>query len=91
MVRKPVTIDVKGMLVFLGTGTSHGVPMIGCDCEVCTSEDPRNNRTRCGVVMGLPEGNLLIDTPPDWGKSSVWVLRRKGNKITHSKVWPAPC
>lgn len=52
-------------MVFLGTGTSVGVPMIGCGCDVCTSDDPRNNRTRCSVVFGLPEGNLLVDTTPD--------------------------
>jgi len=42
-----------------------GVPVIGCDCATCTSDDPRNNRLRCGLVLGLPEGNLLVDTPPD--------------------------
>ncbi|MBS0210254.1 MAG: MBL fold metallo-hydrolase [Planctomycetes bacterium] len=52
-------------MVLLGTGTSVGVPIIGCPCPVCHSDDPRNNRTRCGVIVGLPEGNLLIDTPPD--------------------------
>jgi phosphoribosyl 1,2-cyclic phosphate phosphodiesterase len=52
-------------LVFLGTGTSVGVPAIGCGCEVCTSSNPKNQRTRCGLVLGLPKGNLLIDTPPD--------------------------
>ena len=52
-------------MVLLGTGTSVGVPAIGCDCAVCTSDDPRNYRTRCGVILGLPRGNLLIDTPPD--------------------------
>ena len=50
---------------FLGTGTSVGVPMIGCDCAVCTSADPRNNRYRCAVLIRLPAGNLLIDTPPE--------------------------
>jgi phosphoribosyl 1,2-cyclic phosphate phosphodiesterase len=50
---------------FLGTGTSVGVPMVGCDCSVCTSADPRNQRYRCAVLIGLPEGNLLIDTPPE--------------------------
>lgn len=39
--------------------------MIGCSCPVCASENPKNHRTRCGVVLGLPKGNLLIDTPPD--------------------------
>ncbi len=42
-----------------------GVPVIGCDCPTCTSNNPRNRRTRTSVVFGLPEGNLLIDTPPD--------------------------
>jgi len=52
-------------LILLGTGTSVGVPTIGCGCEVCLSSNPRNQRTRCAAVVGLPEGNLLIDTPPD--------------------------
>lgn len=51
--------------MLLGTGTSVGVPAIGCGCDVCLSQDPRNHRTRCSAVVGLPEGNLLIDTPPD--------------------------
>lgn len=51
--------------VFLGTGTSVGVPMIGCPCSVCTSEDPKDQRTRCSVVIRFPAGNLLIDTGPE--------------------------
>lgn len=57
--------DLHGQLVFLGTGTSVGVPVIGCDCATCTSADPRNQRMRCSLALGLPEGNLLIDTTPD--------------------------
>src|ERR1700761_343874 len=57
--------DPAGQLVFLGTGTSVGVPVIGCRCAVCRSTDPRDNRTRCGLVLGLPGGKLLVDTPPD--------------------------
>jgi len=57
--------DISGQLVFLGTGTSHGIPVIGCGCETCGSTDPRNHRTRCAVALGLPAGNLLIDTPPE--------------------------
>ncbi len=49
----------------MGTGTSIGVPVIGCGCDTCTSADPRNNRTRCGLVLGLAGGNLLVDSPPD--------------------------
>lgn len=65
MTRQIVSRNIRGELVFLGTGTSVGVPAIGCGCPVCTSNNPRNQRTRCGLVLGLPEGNLLIDTPPD--------------------------
>jgi len=61
----PVSRRIRGQLVFLGTGTSHGVPVVGCSCAVCRSSDARNQRTRCAVVAGLPEGNLLIDTPPE--------------------------
>src|SRR3954451_17143221 len=50
---------------FLGTGTSVGVPMLGCDCAVCTSDDPRNHRYRCAVLIRLPQGNVLIDTSPE--------------------------
>ncbi len=50
---------------FLGTGTSVGVPMLGCDCAVCRSPDPRNQRYRCAVLITTPQGNILIDTPPE--------------------------
>lgn len=52
-------------LTFLGTGTSFGVPVIGCSCHNCTSTDPRDRRTRHGALLGLDGGNLLIDTPPE--------------------------
>jgi phosphoribosyl 1,2-cyclic phosphate phosphodiesterase len=58
-------VGTKRRLVFLGTGTSTGVPTIGCECSVCTSTDPRNQRTRPSVLMELPGGNLLIDTTPE--------------------------
>jgi phosphoribosyl 1,2-cyclic phosphate phosphodiesterase len=60
-----VTTDIRGQMIVLGTGTSVGVPMIGCGCHVCCSTNPRNQRTRCSVILGLPHGNLLIDTSPD--------------------------
>ncbi len=65
MKRPIVTTDIRGQMLFLGTGTSIGVPVIGCGCDTCASTDPRNNRTRCGLVLGLPGGNLLVDSPPD--------------------------
>jgi phosphoribosyl 1,2-cyclic phosphate phosphodiesterase len=53
-------------VVFLGTGTSHGVPMIGCDCDVCRSTDPRDKRTRPSVYLELDdEMRVLVDTTPD--------------------------
>jgi phosphoribosyl 1,2-cyclic phosphate phosphodiesterase len=51
--------------LILGSGTSHGVPMIGCHCAVCESPDPRNKRTRSGAVIQTPQGNILIDTSPE--------------------------
>ena len=50
---------------FLGTGTSIGVPVVGCACAVCTSDDPRNQRYRSSVLVGTPQGNILIDTGPE--------------------------
>lgn len=65
-VNKPFrSIDFRGEMILLGTGTSVGVPAIGCSCNVCSSDNLRNNRTRSGAVLGLPRGNLLIDTSPD--------------------------
>jgi phosphoribosyl 1,2-cyclic phosphate phosphodiesterase len=51
--------------IFLGTGTSVGVPMVGCSCKVCKSTNPKNHRYRCSVLIGTPEGNILIDTAPE--------------------------
>ena len=52
-------------LTFLGTGTSFGVPQIGCECAVCRSTDPRDKRTRVGAVVEANGTGLLIDTPPE--------------------------
>jgi phosphoribosyl 1,2-cyclic phosphate phosphodiesterase len=52
-------------LTFLGTGTSFGVPQIGCGCAVCRSTDPRDKRTRVGAVVEDKTTRLLIDTPPE--------------------------
>ena len=50
---------------FLGTGTSVGVPQIGCTCRVCTSTDPRDKRRRCGAYVRSGDVGFLIDTPPE--------------------------
>lgn len=53
-------------LTFLGTGTSFGVPQVGCGCAVCHSPDPRDKRNRVGALVETEEGvRLLIDTPPE--------------------------
>ena len=52
-------------LTFLGTGTSFGVPQVGCDCPVCRSSDPRDQRTRTGALVDIDGRTLLIDTPPE--------------------------
>ncbi len=53
-------------LTFLGTGTSFGVPQVGCNCDVCRSPDPRDKRTRVGAVVETAGGTrLLLDTPPE--------------------------
>lgn len=52
-------------LIFLGTGTSFGVPQIGCRCPTCTSPDPRDRRTRSGALIETHGKRFLIDTPPE--------------------------
>ncbi len=52
-------------LTFLGTGTSFGVPQIGCGCAVCRSTDPRDKRTRSGALVEAGGSTILIDTPPE--------------------------
>jgi phosphoribosyl 1,2-cyclic phosphate phosphodiesterase len=52
-------------ITVLGSGTSHGVPMIGCDCEVCTSTNPKNKRFRPSVAVENEGKTVLIDTTPE--------------------------
>jgi phosphoribosyl 1,2-cyclic phosphate phosphodiesterase len=52
-------------ITFLGTGTSHGVPMIGCDCATCRSRDPRDHRLRPSIFIQTSDANLLVDAGPD--------------------------
>ena len=51
---------------FLGTGTSHGIPMIGCSCDVCTSTDSKNYRRRSSLYVVASGQHIVIDTPPDF-------------------------
>lgn len=52
-------------VLFMGTGASTGVPMIGCDCAVCRSGNPRNERTRSSILVRANGKNILVDTSPD--------------------------
>ena len=70
-------------MILLGTGTSVGVPALGCHCPVCVGGKPRNQRSRASAVLGLPGGNLLIDTSPDLR----FQLLREGIGIVHAVMY----
>jgi phosphoribosyl 1,2-cyclic phosphate phosphodiesterase len=53
-------------ITFLGTGTSQGVPFIGCDCAICTSANPKDNRLRTSVWIETTEASIVIDSGPDF-------------------------
>lgn len=61
-------------ITFLGTGTSSGVPMIGCDCAVCTSADKKDNRLRSSILVQSATTALVVDTGPDFRQQ---MLREK--------------
>ena len=70
---------MQATLTFLGSGTSMGVPTLGCDCAVCTSAtspggDPRNRRTRPSVLISWEGHNVVIDTGPDFHAQAVRAL-----------------
>lgn len=65
-------------LTFLGTGTSHGIPVIGCRCSVCRSENPKNKRARCGALLETGAEKWLIDTPPEF---RLQALREKLDRV----------
>jgi phosphoribosyl 1,2-cyclic phosphate phosphodiesterase len=80
-------------LTFLGTGTSAGVPVIGCACTVCTSDDPRDKRLRCGALVRWtdPTGQervALIDTTPDLRQQALAHALRRCDAVlfTHNHV-----
>jgi phosphoribosyl 1,2-cyclic phosphate phosphodiesterase len=51
---------------FLGTGTSHGIPVIGCTCTVCTSDNPKNTRFRSSILLQTNQGTVVVDTTPEF-------------------------
>jgi phosphoribosyl 1,2-cyclic phosphate phosphodiesterase len=62
---------MQATLTVLGSGTSMGVPTIGCDCRVCTSPDPRDRRTRPSVLLDYGGRHVLIDTTPDFREQAI--------------------
>ena len=52
-------------MIIMGTGTSVGVPVVGCQCMVCRSQNPKNQRTRTGVLIRGPQGEFIIDAGPE--------------------------
>ena len=64
---------------FLGTGTSFGVPQIGCKCEVCTSKNPKDNRLRSSIKIEVDNNTFIIDAGPDFRTQ---VLRESTPEIT---------
>ena len=72
-------------LTFLGTGTSMGVPYIGCDCEVCRSTDPRDDRMRASALLDVGATRLLIDAGPDFRRQMLGQAFRRldGVLLTH--------
>lgn len=75
-------------LTFLGTGTSVGVPVIGCDCPVCTSSDLRNRRTRSSIHVQFGETRLLVDSGPDLREQALRENLREIDAVlyTHGHV-----
>jgi phosphoribosyl 1,2-cyclic phosphate phosphodiesterase len=68
----------------LGSGTSSGVPVIGCDCAVCRSDDPRNRRSRAGILLELPSGNVVIDTSPDFREQALKANLRRVDAVLYT-------
>jgi len=73
-------------VTFLGTGTSQGVPMIGCDCNVCRSPDPRDQRLRSSIYIETPECSWVVDTGTDFRTQALRENIRKVDAVvfTHS-------
>src|SRR5688572_5332664 len=65
-------------ITFLGTGTSQGVPLIGCQCRVCTSSDAKDNRLRSSVMVEDKEAVFVIDSGPDFRQQ---MLREKVTQL----------
>jgi ribonuclease BN (tRNA processing enzyme) len=81
-----LTDDGRMRVTFLGTGTSHGIPMIGCDCPVCRSDNPHNKRLRPSVYIENGDQRLLIDATPDFRTQALRANIRRVDAVlmTHT-------
>jgi phosphoribosyl 1,2-cyclic phosphate phosphodiesterase len=75
---------MKAVLTVLGSGTSMGVPTIGCDCRVCMSADPHDRRTRPSVVVQWDGHTVLIDTTPDFREQAIREGIRKIDAVLYT-------
>ncbi|MGD0930692.1 MAG: MBL fold metallo-hydrolase [Candidatus Korobacteraceae bacterium] len=75
---------MKATLTVLGSGTSMGVPTIGCDCAVCTSADPYDRRTRPSIMVQWDGHTVLIDTTPDFREQAIREQIRKIDAVLYT-------
>ena len=75
---------MKATLTVLGSGTSMGVPTIGCDCRVCTSADPRDRRTRPSIMVQWDSRTVLIDTTPDFREQAIRERIRRIDAVLYT-------
>jgi len=71
-------------LTLLGTGTSFGIPQVGCTCEVCRSDDPHDTRTRTGALVESGDTTILIDTPPELRQQLVRAGTRRLDAVLYT-------
>ncbi|MFW2478215.1 MAG: MBL fold metallo-hydrolase [Sediminibacterium sp.] len=74
----------KLTITFLGTGTSSGVPMIGCDCTVCTSPDKKDKRLRSSILVESPTSTIVVDTTPDFRYQMLRINNRKLDAVLYT-------
>lgn len=75
---------MRATLTVLGSGTSMGVPTIGCDCAVCRSDDPRDRRTRPSVLIEYNDRAVLIDTTPDFREQAIREKIRRLDAVLYT-------
>lgn len=77
---------MKGKFLFLGSGASTGIPLISCDCPVCTSNDPHNKRLRPSILLSIEDKKILIDPSPDLRTQALkfGIKHLDGVIITHT-------